>query len=127
MDITKPFRHYKGNLYLALHLATFDRPAGLFLREGDNLGVFTRNGSELRVTALDLCSTMPLIHTRVVYTGTERRIENEESLVIYIGLYDNPKGNRVCARPQSEWSEMVVVEDPTIGKRYIHRYSRVSS
>lgn len=49
------------------------------------------------------------------YTG-ERRLHKDglasgfpegEKLVVYLGLYDNPHGNRVCTRPLSEWGEPV--------------------
>lgn len=49
------------------------------------------------------------------YTG-ERRLQQHslatgfpegEKLVVYIGLYDNPHGNRVCTRPVHEWVELV--------------------
>lgn len=47
-----------------------------------------------------------------------------EKLVVYIGLYDNPHGNRPCTRPLSEWKEGIRW-DP-LGGRAIPRYARVS-
>lgn len=39
-----------------------------------------------------------------------------ELLVVYIGLYDNPHGNRVCTRPVSEWSQNLIAARLTLAE-----------
>lgn len=35
-----------------------------------------------------------------------------EKLVVYVGLYDNPHGNRPCVRTVNEWVEEVTFSQP---------------
>jgi len=75
------------------------------------------------------------------YTG-ERKLHRDglasgfpegEKLVVYIGCYDNPHGNRVCTRPLSEWGEPVEATleqrkllGDDIHKPYRPRYTKIA-
>jgi len=51
-----------------------------------------------------------------------------EKLVVYIGLYDNPRGNRLCTRPVREWVAKLVLtaKDGYPGGRVVEqRYERI--
>lgn len=39
-----------------------------------------------------------------------------EKMVVYIGLYDNPHGNRVCTRPVAEWRENLIAAPMTLAE-----------
>jgi len=53
-----------------------------------------------------------------------------EKLVTYIGLYDNPHGNRPCTRSLVEWTEPVavpyMVEGVECGTQCVSRFVKVS-
>lgn len=68
------------------------------------------------------------------YTGERRQkpqiltpytqgFDEGEKLVVYLGLYDNPHGNRECSRPLYEWLERVVA--PLISNDPVLRYTPV--
>lgn len=108
------FRHYKkGNLYLALFIAKWcgtDHE----LKEGDTLALSISAFTE-RLWLFPSSQANESTILSPCYTGDLTRIPSRESLVVYVGLYDNPHGNRPCARPVSEWNEEVDVYDASIG------------
>jgi hypothetical protein len=82
MSVTKAgevYRHYKGNLYLVLHVADYT---------GEN-----PMEQESKPTWSD--KNVPV----GFFEGTR--------LIVYVGLYNNPKGNRPCVRSEAEWNERV--------------------
>ena len=54
-----------------------------------------------------------------------RGLPEGEKMVTYVGLYDNPHGNRPCVRPLSEWVEDVDYDCNGFIKK-IRRYERVT-
>lgn len=107
------YLHYKGGLYLVLARAV---PGMLReLREGVKLAVFS-NGLGVGICALeDFGKTMHeyfFLLFKADYTGEPIEATRAGDLVVYVGLYDNPKGNRVCVRPLAEWNHPVTVKPP---------------
>ena len=76
------WRHYKGNLYRVL------------FGGADYTGEFTE-GEWIE---------------RDGQRNADRGFPEGEKLVVYIGLYDNPHGNRECVRPASEFGANLVGE-----------------
>lgn len=58
-----------------------------------------------------------------VLTRHEQGFDEGEKLVTYLGLYDNPHGNRECSRPLYEWIERV--EAPFVSNDPVLRYTPV--
>lgn len=76
--------HYKGRIYFVLSVADYTG------EHGEVPGSYNDRDGQ----------------------GTVTGFHEGEKLVTYIGLYDNPHGNRPCSRPLSEWVAMVDVPAP---------------
>lgn len=128
------WRHYKGNKYFVLGVAamTCDRD----MKEGTKFALWvTYDQKKLGdfVTCI-LCEPEQNYEGHGVflghadYTGSKTRGSADEPLIVYIGLYDNPKGNRLCMRPLSEWDEMVYPESAQFsGEARVQRYVKVDA
>jgi len=61
--------------------------------------------------------------------GLASGFPESEKLVVYVGLYDNPCGNRPCTRPLSEWSQEIETQCPFHADKKVRRprYTKVST
>ena len=133
------FRHFKkGNLYLVLAIA---EAVGSICREpvieddpDDEVVVYVPMSGGIHARLLSDYDGLGTIVFQATYTGSPRPngLGASEKLVVYVGLYDNPHGNRPCVRPISEWTEEVkgrVTEPGSHGEgmdAMVPRYTRVS-
>lgn len=104
------YKHYKNRKYLVLGVA-FPSGTSDFIAEGEAFAIWVSydllRGTRLVATPVALYDGQGV--TKLIdadYTGRSGDVRGI-LLVAYVGLYDNPKGNRVCLRPIDEWSEVV--------------------
>lgn len=104
------YLHFKkGNRYLVLLVA--DMKESEFVQEGTDVVIYAQYGviSATKDRDLDVFRRhdAPIKLLEACYTGKPKHLISDERLVIYVGLYDNPHGNRVCVRPESEWESEI--------------------
>lgn len=120
------FRHYKkGDLYLVLFLAEVE--GSHYMKENDLLTCYV-DDPEKGVRTMPIVRGVPGTLFDACYTGEPQDISDGEKLVVYVGLYDNPRGNRPCARPLEEWTGKVQVKHEGLNGELVDvdRYRRVT-